>query len=157
MTVQKTITLNNSQGFYLEEPFAKQVVDGDKTLIVKGKNFRNTLDRMYYILQGNRAFGIIKINRIYPIDDEAFTKLSEKHKITEELRDKWWPNKDILFAYEFELINKFDVPKKIVVPKEKENFLNSVNFEYCIHQTEVLSDEDLERIKKRSKELEEIL
>lgn len=120
--------IKNTEGLYLVAPHGKMIWQGNKTIIVKSKEFRGSLGKSYYLIEGNRCYGIIKIKSIHSINLEKFKELFLKHRITDEERYKWWMNKQILFAYEFELIKKFKEPRYIEKPKGIQIFIKNVKF-----------------------------
>jgi len=48
-------------GVYLTNPFAKEVIDGKKTLIVKARPFENMLDKPLYLCDNKYVYGVIKL------------------------------------------------------------------------------------------------
>jgi phosphoribosyl 1,2-cyclic phosphodiesterase len=125
-------------GMYLIEPHARMIWQGSKTLIIKGKNFRNSAGKLYYLIGGNNVYGIIKINLISPIGLKQFKELEPKHKITNEERSEWWNGKQELYAYNFTFTKRFDEPKTTAIPQGVQTFIRNVKF---------LNDRVLELIK----------
>lgn len=146
----------SAQAIYLTPPNAEKITKGEKTLIIKGSCFKNTVGHLYYYIQNNEAYGVLKIKKLYPIDLHEFEELNKSHLLTNEEREKMWPNKEILFAYEFELVNSFDKPKKIILPKNLQTF-NNIEFKYQLNKSEILSELDVKRLDERSKVLEKFL
>lgn len=143
-------SLNLSQtlsGLYLESNHAKMIWQGNKELIVQGLNYKNSVGNLFYLISNNECYGILKINAIRQISLNAFNKLAEKHRITEQERKKWWAGKKNLYAYVFEFVKKFDLPKRVKIEGDKvKTFIDKVEF---------LSDEDFKVEPMQSFELME--
>jgi len=106
----------------LDSNQAKMLFQGNKTLIVKDKEHYGVVGNHYYVLGGNESRGIIKINKVYPIDEKQFEELASKHRISKADKEKWWKGKKILFAYEFEVVDCFEYPE-LVQHCESESFI----------------------------------
>jgi len=117
-----------SAGMYLSANHAKMIWQGNKTLIVLGVNYRGTVGSRFYIIGGNDCYGVIKISSIQPIDLAAFRELSSRHRLTEKERKERWPNKKVLYAYFFDIVKKFDIPKRVAVLDGNRTFMEKVSF-----------------------------
>ena len=113
-------------GIYLTEPHGKFIWEGKKKLIVKSKKFTAYLMQPIYLVSDNKIYGIIKLRAPKEIDLEKFDDLHEKHLITEKEREKWCGDKEKLFAYEFNVLEKFKEPKPYKVEKGVQTFIKDV-------------------------------
>ena len=125
----------NRSGIYLVPHHAHMIWTGNKTLIVKKKKFESAVGKPFYLVGGNNCYGIIKIKSIEPIDLKEFEKLYPKHRVTPEERKKWWPNAKMLFAYEFDVLERFSEPKPVKLEQGVQTFITNVSF---LNQTENL-------------------
>jgi len=116
------------QGIYLVKPHAEMIWSGDKKLIVKSKNYKNMIDKPLYYLDNEFVYGILKLKKPKLIDLNQFKQLSEKHKITESERKKWWGDKQKLYAYEFDILDNFPNPKPTKVEPGTQIFVSDVKF-----------------------------
>jgi len=148
------------EGIYLVHPHGEMIWKGEKTLIIKKKRF-NWEGKLKYLVSGDKCYGIIKIEKIYPISLSEFRNLANRHRISEIERVRWWPNAQELFAYEFKIVKKFKKPKSVKLPKGIQTSIKKVEFlsevtEELIHPEEFKIrgvDYDIEHPKKRWKEL----
>jgi len=109
-------------GLYLVPPHGELIYNGEKTLIVKTKNFKKHIKEDLILLSGNKAYGIIYLEEPKKISKEEFDKLVDKHKISQEEYEDWnW--KEPLYAYEFRF-SKFNVPIPVKIPKGVQIFVN---------------------------------
>jgi len=115
------------EGIYISEPLGRLISEGEKTLIVKKKKFPWE-NKLKYLISGELCYGIIRIKKIYPLPIDEFRKQEEKHKISEFERSRWYPNVQILFAYEFDIIEKYKNPKKVELPKDVKTDIKEVKF-----------------------------
>ena len=115
------------EGIYISEPLGRLIAEGEKTLIVKKKKF-SWENKLKYLVSGDKCYGIIQIKKIYPIDIDKFRELEDRHKVSEIERSRWFPNIQMLFAYDFEIVEKYKEPKKIELPKDVKTDIKNVKF-----------------------------
>ena len=108
----KDVLCASNKGFYL--PDAKLIWEGKKKLIVKGKNFKDSLNKLYYLVDKENCYGIVRITKIFPMTEDKFKESRKEHLLSQDFKDTYWKDKEILFGYKFDIIKKFDEPKTIV-------------------------------------------
>lgn len=101
------------RGIIIVYPHGGYIANHTKTLIIKSKSFVNELDKPLLLIQDREALGIITLTSIKPINLSQFNHLKSKHKITDEERLRWWPNKKILYQYKFTINKIFKKPIQI--------------------------------------------
>jgi DNA adenine methylase len=126
-----------NKGIYLISQQAKMIWQGNKELIIKGLNYKNANGQAFYLIGGNDCYGVIKIKAIKEINLADFKNLESKHRITDLERKKLFPNKKVLFAYEFDFIKKFEEPRRVAVPTGTDNFMEDIKF---LDETELIKD-----------------
>lgn len=107
---------------------AEKIWNGEKTLIVNSRLYRGEINKFLYLLSGNMCYGIIKLQTPEKINLKQFEELSDAHVVTKDERKKWWPHKEILFAYKFTRVTMFDKPKKIKLPNKAQTFVKDFDF-----------------------------
>ena len=127
---------NKRIGIYLVKPHAELIYNNEKKLIVKSRIFKNMLDKPLYLLDNEFCYGIIKLTNVKKINLKEFEELGDKHKITEAEREKWWDDKNELYAYEFEWVEHFPEPKPAVVPKGAQTFVEDWSFASKVENSE---------------------
>jgi len=115
-------------GIHLSTNHAKMVWQDNKSLIVKDKKFDDAVGSLYYVLGGNEAYGIVKINKIDLISINEFDKLVDQHRITDDERKEWFGNKKKLYAYYFEKVKVFDAPILVDVPEGSDFLIQDLKF-----------------------------
>ena len=140
--VNKNIIFQNlvevKEGMTFSSQHGKKIWEGKKNLIVKSKLYRSAVNKLLYLIEDDTCYGLIKIKYPEKINIKDFGSMENSHTITEEERNKWWPNKEILFAYEFDKINMFDIPKKIKIEGDLDIFVK--DFEFLNVQEEFIKD-----------------
>lgn len=114
-------------GIYLVSPHGKLIWEGKKKLIIKSVNFEKMTMKPLYLVSDNKVYGIIKLRKAEKIKLEEFDDLKKKHLISEKEREKWWEDKETLFSYKFNILEKFKVPKDFSVPKGAQTFISEVS------------------------------
>jgi len=104
------------------------VWQGNKSLIVKPVNYRNIVDKVFYIIGGNDCYGALKITGKKEISLADFKKLGERHRITEKEAKEWFAGKKVLYAYEFEVLKKFELPVRVSIPSGTKTLIDKVEF-----------------------------
>ncbi|MEM2174144.1 MAG: hypothetical protein QXI58_00765 [Candidatus Micrarchaeia archaeon] len=111
------------KAIYLTPPHGELIYLGLKKIIVKKKQFKGLINQPLLLVSGNKAYGIIKLESPIKINKTLFDKLYPIHLITEEERKKWGFNFP-LYLYPIEILELFEKPKKIKVPKGTQTFFN---------------------------------
>ena len=122
------VLYETKEGISLVEPHAYMIHTREKNLIVKSKLFKNKVNKFLYLIEDSLCYGVIQLKIPDKINLLEFDKLKDKHKITEEERKKWWPQKEILYSYSFDIIKLFDSPKKIEIPNGIQTFVKDFKF-----------------------------
>jgi hypothetical protein len=132
MTTQTLMEFRH--GISVGAPFAERIAKGEATSIIKSKLYKNCINKLMYLVQGDDCFGIIKLHCPEKISMLQFEDNIKRHTISNSERDKWWPNKQILFEYGFDTVNIFPSPKKI-----KNSYFNSD----IVYDFEFMDEEEL--------------
>ena len=91
----------SASGLYLVAPHAQWIWAGKKKLIVKARKFHKQIHKSLLLVGPRFIWGVISLDAPHEIDLKRFGELSGRHLISVEERQKWWPTKTSLFAYEF--------------------------------------------------------
>jgi hypothetical protein len=93
--------------------------------------------RIFYIIEDSLCYGLLKLKYPMKINLKEFEELQSKHQITEDERKKWWPGKEILYAYDFEVVKLFDKPRRVAVPQGADTFVQDFEF---LEEVELIQD-----------------
>lgn len=118
----------NTRGIYLTEPHGKLIYEGLKKSIVTKKNYPEMAGIPLVLVSGKEAFGKIKLEEPEKIDLADFKKTRSSHRISDEEREKWWPEAEELYLWPFKIIEMFKETKKVSVPQGIQKFISNVNF-----------------------------
>jgi ribonuclease BN (tRNA processing enzyme) len=104
-------------GLILVEPHGKWIWEGKKTAILKSRKFEAHIGEPLYLIADKLCYGIITLKEPREINREEFLQLYEKHRVSEEEREKWCRKEPEwcdfpLYYYEFDF-DPFDKPKPI--------------------------------------------
>ena len=117
-------------GLYLMDPHAELIYEGDKKQIIKSpadmKMLQKYIGKEMYLLSEDKVYGIIKLRKPREIDVNEFLHLRYAHRVSDEERKEWWPDKKNLFAYEFEVVQFFEKLKHFDVPKNVQVLVKGV-------------------------------
>lgn len=120
----------NRESIYVNDPYSKYLWEGKQKLIINSKLYKNSIGKVVYLVDDNKCYGVIKINSASKIENaDEFNKLYESHNISDDIRNKWWPNKSVLFAYDYEPVKLFDNPVDIKLNNPDKNMIID-NFEF---------------------------
>jgi hypothetical protein len=101
------------RGLVLVAPHGSYIADGSKTIVVKSRPFKTILDKRLLLIERKWALGIIKLVNFREGDLVDFKRFSKKHRITDDERKRWWPDKRTLYFYDVEIVRIFRKPLKI--------------------------------------------
>ncbi|MEM2260856.1 MAG: MBL fold metallo-hydrolase [Ignisphaera sp.] len=140
------VTATPQVGLILVEPHGKWIYEGKKTGIVKSIRLEEHIEEPLYLIADKLCYGIITLHPPVEIDRKEFKKLYERHRITEEEREKWCAKekswcKFPLYFYDFSF-EKFPKPIPIRLKvKGPQVFVKAENIEFL--QTKDLNLEEL--------------
>ena len=110
------------------KPYGTMIWRKKKNAIVSAEKFAKYVDIPIYLIEDDKALGIIRLKPAKEIDLKKFRSLRKFHKISDKNRKKWWPFEKTLYYYGVEFISKFDPPKTIIRPEGSHSWLDSVVF-----------------------------
>jgi len=124
-----TIEVPKSPGICITTQHAELICKGKKKLIIKSRDFSDMTLKQLYLVSENKVYGIIKLRTPEKINLEQFDDLNKEHRITDDEREDWWPNREELFAYRFNVLQLFTKPKKFDPPKNAQTFIQDVRLD----------------------------
>lgn len=137
-------------GRYLQEPYAKLLWKGEKTLIVATRPYRKYADKPLYLI-GDKAYGIGKHSEPDGphLADKVRVELRKKHQIRDEDWKRWWPGVDKVYLFTWEWVKKFKEPKDYVRLKGPQAYYRKVTLVEEI--TEAMADDLIKKYVDSSK------
>lgn len=130
--------IENREGIIVTEPHGELIWKKEKKMIIRAKYYQSEIGKILYLIAGKKAYGLIKLKNPDKIDMKEFKDLQNLHKITDEEKKKWWPNKQVLYAYKFDIIKLYDNPKKIEYKPGPQTFVK--DFEFINEEEELIKD-----------------
>lgn len=115
-------------GKIMLKPYGKMIWDKTQKAIVVADKFAKYVDIPIYLIEEDKALGIIRLKPAKEIGVEEFAKLEEFHKVSKEERESWWPIEQVFYYYEVEMISKFEPFKKIIKEDGSYSWIDSVVF-----------------------------
>jgi len=110
---------------YLVEPHGRLLLTGLKTHILKGRYYKNFINKPLILVEDKKAFGIISLEEPDKIETERdFLKTFEKHRVSKEDAFKWWGRITDLFIYPVKVWFLFSKPVLIEVPHGVQTFFS---------------------------------
>jgi len=116
------------EGFCVSPPHGRMIYMSDKSLIVNSTLFRSKVGNLLYLIEDDLCYGLIRLHMPNKINLQEFKELEEQHQTTEDQRKKWWPNKEILYAYQFDVVEKYTHPRPIAVGDKTHTFITDFKF-----------------------------
>lgn len=144
-----------TEGIYLTKPHANMVWSGEKTLIIRAKKYSGMIGKPLYVVDDDYAYGVIVLKPPVLISLKTFKKLANQHMISDAERIKWWGNRHYFYAYGFDIIEKFDIPRRISIPQGAQTFVKCVKFldnlaDYSIYENEILGYNEISELESRA-------
>jgi phosphoribosyl 1,2-cyclic phosphate phosphodiesterase len=126
-------------GIYMAQPHGRLLYEGKKKLIVKAKHFKNEIGKLLYLIEDSLCYGIIRLHLPDKTSLAEFHALSKEHMISNEELKKWWPGKEVLYSYRFDIIKLFETPRKVSIPQGVQTFVREFEF---LTDNEMIHDVD---------------
>ncbi len=131
--------VQNKTGINVCSPYASRVWEGQKTKIVEPRLYQSQTNKLLYLLEDNsRCYGVIILKNPEKIDASRFKELYDEHLLSEDQKEKWWPHKEVLYAYDVESVVMFKNPFNIESCKDDTKVIK--NFEFTDKEQEMIED-----------------
>ena len=131
-------------GRILVSPHGKLIQKKKKTAILSSCPTEKYIGVPVYFIEGNKALGIIEIEKPRKIDLKDFENLKKFHQVSDEERKRWWKDKEFLYYYPIKLISCFEPSKEIERPKGAQVWLKAVTFKSLeMFNPNEMTDEEL--------------
>jgi len=114
--------LEEAAGMYLVAPHGFWLATGYKTAVVKAQPL-SWLNQRLAIVQDGLALGFVTFQEPEEIDLATFRRLRELHRISEEERRRWWPDREKLYLYRVRSVVRFPNPVPVRVPRGVQNYI----------------------------------
>lgn len=134
---------------YLVPSHGKMLWEGTKHAIVKSLNLHEHIEEPLHLIEDSICYGILKILPGREISLDEFRDLEPEHRITEEERKKWWPDKTKLYFYDVDWLTKFPEPLPVEIKVQgAQVFINRENYilEEPVNLSAQICSADLELI-----------
>jgi len=118
-----------TSGIYLVPPHGEMIYKGRKTAIVKVKPDQRLPETFSVLVSGKHAFGFIRAKESREITVAEFQRLKKYHRITEDERNSWWPNKEKFQYYEIRDFLPFEKPHPVEVVHGIQTRIKKVSFD----------------------------
>lgn len=139
--------IETREGIYLPKDTARKVLDRLTTQILNHKLYKSQINKLFYLLDDLFCYGVVKLKST---DKVVVNTLSSDSFEYGEVK-KRWPNKEILFSYELDVINLFSEPKKIELNDFSDTLIKE--FEYSNGNEELIKDINAYDPKKQTNEI----
>jgi len=106
------------EGIQLRPPHAGMVATGMKTMIIDDRLYKNTNGKFFYFMENGLCLGILRLKMPDKLTLEQFKEMEEKHRINNSEREKWWGNKEVLYGYNFDVVEIFETPQLVLSDKD---------------------------------------
>jgi len=128
-------------GLILVKPHGTMIIRGEKKLIVKSRKFLEHIGEPLLLIEDKKALGIIRLQEPREITQEEFKELEYLHKITPQEAKEWgFLEKDILYAYNFDLLSQYAIPKPVDYPRGPQVFVDKKNIKFLSTEKDHLID-----------------
>jgi hypothetical protein len=142
---------------YLVLPHARLIAEKAKTLIVKSRKFEKYFNQPIYFMEDSRVYGILKITKIdgpLPLYNVK-VDLANKHHISDEEWEEWWPNITEFYCYYFDLVEVFDKPKYFEPAPGVQTFIREVELSEVTPR--IVTKEEYQTLIQKYEEVQEFL
>jgi len=100
----------------LDHSRAKKFWDGELKIYLSDRIDKRILNKLLYIVSDDLCYGVAKL--VYPCKINKFYA-KENNLVDEELFNKWWPHKEVLYTYKIKSIKRFAKPFEVTVSDDK--------------------------------------
>jgi hypothetical protein len=115
------------QGLYLRPPHGERSFNGEKTALVKAREF-GIEDQPLILCSGSYAYGELRLAKPKVITLKEFNERYKEHRVPSRDRRKWWPDATELYFYAYDEWKPFDLPRRVAVPAGVQTIMGDVKF-----------------------------
>jgi len=116
---------------YLVEPHGEMIWTGKKRMVLKTQRYEDHEDQPLLLVEDGKAYGIIELFDPSEIGWEAFEALRHRHQVSREEAEKWgWMKYKTLWAYFVRMIDRFQEPLQVQVPRGVQTFVRVSNLQF---------------------------
>jgi len=124
MELRAPLSFAQTKHIYLTEPHAELAWEDNKTLIVKARDYPHIVDMPLILTDKNYEYGVIRLRPGTEMNRQQFKEMQHRHKVTDEEAMRWWGERDKLYSFEFEWLDRYENPKPSKVPKGTQTFFD---------------------------------
>lgn len=117
---------------YLVGSHGKLIWSGLKTATVHARKFIQ--GSFFSIVDPNLEFGFARFEQGKKISLEEFSAKYKEHRITEDERKEWWPDKTSLYFYKLRTWIPLEQPRTVKVPKGIQTYGNRQDLKESTHK-----------------------
>lgn len=110
------------KGVYLVPPHAQMIAEGKKKLKLAQRAWN--LEGFYGLLDGKSVLGMARFGEMEKIDEEAFGKRKDEHKISKDELAAWGWDKWPLYGWKVREFVPFEKAKPFKLPKGAQKFVD---------------------------------
>lgn len=110
------------KAIYLVPPHGELIWLGEKKAVLKKRRYPSMENQPLLLVSGNLAYGIVKLGKPKEISKEELEKTYKKHRVSPKEAKRWWKEFDRLYLYPVKVIERFDIPIPVEVPKGTQTF-----------------------------------
>jgi len=103
--IRSTLKRNNN-AICLPDSHCEMLMNNEKDLVVLNSELTSKIGKIFYLTSQQKCYGLARVNEIFKVKD--FEELYDRHKISPEEKQKWWPNTNALYAYKIEVLRTFE-------------------------------------------------
>lgn len=134
---RKSITLSSNK--------FKLITQGKVDTIIMGDYKGDFASSIIYLTDSKDCYGVIKFGVPYKINLDDFKQLTYKHHLSDKERRKWFGQKQVLFAYPFNVLEMYATPRRVKLD-EKQNILEFLPLEESTTNNKIIIYEDKEEL-----------
>jgi len=114
------------RGIYIVSPHAQWLIERKKKALLKKRLYPRMINIPLMLVGPEGGLGIIMLKEPRLISRIEFEKLKALHRVSPEEALKWWKTIDRLYFYPVEVIERFEKPIPVVVPRGVQTFIRTV-------------------------------
>lgn len=120
------MTNGSLKDFWVEGDSAEKMWGNKVSVVLKDKHYRFAVGSEYYLLDDTFCYGIIKLTGVNRVQPSEFHNLFDKHQVDNKERvSRWKTANKIIYMYDFDLLNRFESPSKVLVPNYPRPFIDN--------------------------------
>ena len=114
------------RGFVLAKPHGDMVLEGQKTIVLRGGDFPELTQGPVALVQGHVALGEVMLSAPVKFTPDDLESTKSQHRVSDNERKRWWSGSTNLWGYAVQVVKVYGKPQPVFRERDTLDFIPEV-------------------------------